>query len=195
MSLGEMVGLALLAALIAGATGIVVGILLARRSSARNEHTRRVVDAYAAWLAARWSLNRAATSFVAAFRALGAERSDSPNHELRQQEAQRARSDWCAAVRTLECAQAQVDALSYESGDHRGVARNTPDAELLRTVIQGDSKAFAAFQERMRSEDVCAAQTARGAIAQAAARKPPFAVWRGLLAGAQRVLDRLSARE
>ncbi len=187
MSQAELAGLMLTVALFAAAIGAAFGVVLARQRSARADGCRSLREAYSRWLAARWALNRASVSFVAAFRALAAERPDSPNHALREQEAQRVRARWCQAMDELDNAEAAICVLE---NDRPAAGMPRPDADELRVVIHGDAAAFESFRERLRREDSLAEEHVR-AMLMAQARGPSWfrLAVRGVTSFLQRIVD------
>lgn len=153
MSSGEIVGLCLTIALLGGAVGVVVGVLLGRRRSDALAVSLERRRAIARWAGARRTLNRAAGSLVAAMRALGAEDRDSPIYSLREQEAQRARADWCVRCSEVDQAQAMVLAL----GDHLSTEKlgtgAANDARAIRTAIEGSEAELVSFHARLNEDD------------------------------------------
>lgn len=139
MSTGEFIGLFATVALFAGGVGVVATALIAaRRGSAADVRMRRI-DAYAQWLAAYKTLARTSTSFVAAFRALAAERRDAAYFSLRRDEAQRARAAWCDAMRELDRAEASLVAWSADPSIHKQLGRfHRARPEALRAAIDGN---------------------------------------------------------
>ncbi len=194
MSVGEIIGLALIAVLIGGAAGGAVGAMLARGRNDRARQRHRAAEAYARWLAARWTMSRASLSFVAAFRALAAERRESINFSLREQEAQRARADWCETMRELDRAEAEIAVLEPASITRRRPGPGRPDADELRAAIQADSAAVEAFRQRLEAEDAQAAAFVRAAFAPPARTAPALQLACAPLEFARRVVERWSAR-
>lgn len=146
MSVGEIVGLCLSVALLAGAVGACAGVILARgRTEARVSGRERRV-AVARWIAARKSMSRAASSFVTSFRALALEAPDSANRSLREQEAQRCRAAWCAACSELEQVEAELNVLhGLELSSFSASTNVATDVTALRTAIDGDAASVKAF--------------------------------------------------
>ena len=79
MSAGEIAGLVITAALAGGALAISVAVLLLLRCKPAGTASEPQREAWAGWLGAQLTLSRTAISFVAAFRALGAESRESAN--------------------------------------------------------------------------------------------------------------------
>jgi uncharacterized membrane protein YedE/YeeE len=164
MSVGEWIGFALTVALLAGAAGVGMGARLGQKRSAGMRHRRRVADACAYWLAARWTLSRTSMSFVAAFRALGAEPRDAPNYELREQEAQRARGHWCEAMGEFDRREAALVIFALSEGIPYSPSDRV-DAEELRAAIQGDARGVAALRIRLQAADRDAMERTRQILA------------------------------
>jgi len=166
MSWDEIVGLTLAAALVGGAVGAAFGVLVARSCTTIAQRRERTTQAYARWLAARMTLSRASASFVAAFRALAAERRDSPQFPLRMEEAQRARVSWSEASRDLDFAEAMLltsvrdPVIDQRLGEFEHVS-----AEALRTVVEGDSKGVEKWLQELHAADQPALHFVRGATA------------------------------
>lgn len=151
MSSGEIVGFMLTTVLL----GVLVGLVLGARVMTRRERELELLvqrrDAYARWLAAWNSLARESSSFVAAFRALGAEEQDSDYFSLRCEEAQRARAAWCAAMRELECAEARLLVWSDQPAlreELKTFERTSPDR--LRAAIEGRQQDVHEFVGRVQ---------------------------------------------
>jgi len=166
MSWDEIVGLALTAALIGGAVGAALAVLVARSGAALSERRERITQTYARWLAARLTFSRASASFVAAFRTLAAERRDSPQFPLRMEEAQRARVSWSEVSRDLDFAEAMLltsvhdPAIDQQLGGFEHVS-----AEALRAVVAGDSKGVEKWLQELHAADRRALDFVRGAMA------------------------------
>ena len=173
MSQAELVGLMLTAAVLAAGLGAVAGILLAKSRSARAQVLGELTKAYSRWLAARWRLSRTSISFVAAFRALEAERAESSNYRLREREAQRARARWSHAVDELDGAEAEISARAF--GVEPPPRTSPMDPDELRAAIQGDGSAFRALRLRLQWEDAQAAERVRVTLERLAR---PRSVWR-----------------
>ena len=186
MSAAEIVGLALTMGLIGGLIGsMVLGPLRARRWDADRGRARRL-DAYAHWLACQLRLNRAAGSFVAAFRCLALEPPDAPYFELRLQEAQRVRAEWCAAVQALDHAEAELLLRAEQPETRARLARiERITVRTLRQAIEGSERQVEdlALQLRTTEEQVI------GLVKEAAAQRRPSGPWSQLLA---RMADRFA---
>ncbi len=166
MSAGEMAGLVVLA----GSCGLVAGVTAAAlvfgRQLRGTERQPRRVEAYTNWLGAHLTASRASLSFVAAFRALDAERSDSVYFALRTAEAQRARAYWCDAMQRLDAAEAALIVLGAtdpECNSPEGFIRVRPDA--LRRAINGDEGDVDELAQRLYAEDRVAIGFVRSTIA------------------------------
>lgn len=177
MASGEIVGLILTVGLLGVVAGIAVTAASAVRRGRATELRIRQVDAYASWLAAWTTLSRASMSFVAAFRALAAERRDADYFSLRCEEAQRARAAWCDAIRDLDRTEALLIAWSEDPSIREQLARfERVPPDVLRAAIDGDSSGVDEFARRFREADdravalLCTA-TAKTRSHQPAARK------------------------
>ncbi len=138
MSVGEAAAIVVLAGLCGVVVGTTIAVLVSERRQSSGRRTR-LSEAYTLWLAARLTASRASLSFVAAFRALGAERADSVYLPLRTDEAQRARAYWCDAMQKLDLAEAALVALGANDSNRAPAGqflRVGPDA--LRRTINGD---------------------------------------------------------
>lgn len=139
MSIGEVVGLLLTAAVLAAVTGACFYNLAAKRRRRVDESWIRRRDAHARWLGTQMALSRACLSFVAAFRTLAKEPRESRYFTLRLEEAQRARQSWCDAMSEMDRAEAMLVVWS-DDADLRKIivelGRVTPIA--LRQAINGD---------------------------------------------------------
>lgn len=168
MSTAELIGLLATVVLFAGGVGVVATALLAaRRGSAADARMRRI-DAYAQWLAAYKTLARASTSFVAAFRALAAERRDAVYFSLRRDEAQRARAAWCDAMRELDRAEASLVAWSSDPSIHEQLARfRRAQPEALRVAIDGNQVDVDKLLHELHGADELAAEFVIRATVQA----------------------------
>ena len=154
MSGGQLAGLIVTVALVSAASGLWLATILVSLRADVSADRRHRACAYADWLAAWRTASRAAQSFVAAFRALGAEPADAPYHTLRQAEAQRARADWCEALRRLDQAEARLIALSDDDGIGGRLATfERPTPECLRAAINGGAGLTDRLHDRLRSDD------------------------------------------
>lgn len=154
MSISEIVGLCGSIALLAGIAGAVVGVLLARGRSEVRVARREAFVSAARWVAARKSMSRAASSFVASFRALALEPPDSPNRSLREQEAQRCRASWCEACGELERVEAEWVVLHRLDTPLLDTSANVAmDASAIREAIEGDALALKAFATKLNETD------------------------------------------
>jgi hypothetical protein len=168
-----MIGLLLTVALFAAVGSAVVTAVAGRRAGRVADQRARRMDAYAQWLAACMGLNRSSASFVAAFRALAAEDRDSKYFALRQEEAQRARTDWCSAQGELERAEAALVVWSEDPSVRERLACGAPVApEELQSAINGGQGDLDAFMQRLRSADARAAEIARRATRTHTRRDP-----------------------
>jgi hypothetical protein len=185
MSWDEIVGLTLTAVLIGGAVGVALTALVVHSGASFAERrvglilakppkggSADVTQTYARWLAARLTFSRASASFVAAFRALAAERRDSPQFPFRMEEALRARISWSEASRDLDLAEAMLlttvrdPAIDQRLGELEHVS-----AEALHTVVAGDAKGVEVLLQSLHAADQCAIGFVRGAAAQAHGRQ------------------------
>ncbi len=179
MSWDETVGLMLSVALLSGVVGAALAAGFVRRREARETDHARVVEAYARWLAARLTLSRASLSFVAAFRALAAERRESTYFSLRTEEAQRARALWCETSRDLDLTEATLLTTISDSGFPAQIgALERVSAEVLRAAINGAPAAFDGLVQQLRAADQRAVEFARAAAASSRRGGSP---WRGRL--------------
>ena len=179
MSWDETVGLMLSVALLSGVVGAALAAGFVRRREAREADHARAVEAYARWLAARLTLSRTSLSFVAAFRALAAERRESTYFPLRTKEAQRARALWCETSRDLDLAEATLLTTISDSGFPAQLgALERVSAEVLRAAINGDPAAFDGLVQQLRAADQRAVEFARAAAARSRRGGSP---WRGRL--------------
>jgi hypothetical protein len=168
MSWDETVGLMLSVALLSGVVGAALAAGFVRRREGREADHARAVEAYARWLAARLTLSRASLSFVAAFRALAAERRESTFFPLRTEEAQRARALWCETSRDLDLAEATLLTTISDSGFPAQIgALERVSAEVLRAAINGDPAAFDGLVQQLRAADQRAVEFARNATVNA----------------------------
>ena len=183
MSPGEVAGLALLAGLFGGVAGaVLVGVIISARRAWIAQRRKEQIDAYAGWLAARLTLSRACGLFVTAFRALAAEPRESVYFSLRMEEAQRARTQWCDAVRQLDLAEATLLAWA---ADPSVVQQCAPldciDAGALRQAINGTEGDADRLFQQLRRADRVAIDRARKATADIQARGS-LRTWGAMLA-------------
>ncbi|MFH1111241.1 MAG: hypothetical protein V1790_18895 [Planctomycetota bacterium] len=192
MSWDETVGLMLSVALLSGVIGAALAAGFVRRREAREADRARAVEAYARWLAARLTLSRASLSFVAAFRALAAERRESTYFPLRTEEAQRARALWCETSRDLDLAEATLMTMISDSGFQAQMAASERvSAEVLRTAINGAPATFDGLVQQLRAADQRAVEFARAAAASSRRGGSAWREWLGLLTKPiQSVVDR-----
>ena len=157
MSTGELIGLSLTAGLLAGVISAAAVAWVVLRQQGAQETRSFQIDAYARWLAGRLTLSRASVSFVAAFRALGAEPRGSAYFSLRAEEAQRARACWGDAVREVDVAEAAL-LVWDQSPTLPGQLACLPrvEARELRATIDGDEANVDEFAQRMRAADQAA---------------------------------------
>lgn len=155
MSTGEVFGLAIMVSIISGlVSAVVVSAMLIRRRE-RSHLRARLIDGYAAWLAARLTLSKASCSFVSASRALRAEPQESPHAMLKAQEVQRARAQFSEAVRELDLAEATIIAWSDDSRTHERLAvLDHIGSESLSGTINGNETDVDALHERVRQNDL-----------------------------------------
>lgn len=154
MSWVEIAGLALTAALVGGAVGAALTAMVARTGAARAERQEHTTQTYARWLAARLTFSRASATFVATFRALAAERRDSPQFPLRMEEALRARIAWSEASRDLDYAGAMLLMTVHDSAIDRGLGEfKRVSAEALRDVVAGNSKGVEEWLQGLHTAD------------------------------------------
>ncbi len=139
MSIGEVVGLLMTAAVLAAVTGACFYNLAAKRSRRVDELWIRRHDAHAYWLGTQMALSRACLSFVAAFRTLAKESRESRYFTLRLEEAQRARQSWCDAMSDVDRAEARLVIWSDDADIRKKIGelgRVTP--ATLRQAINGN---------------------------------------------------------
>ncbi len=167
MSTGEVAGLALAVGSLGAVVGAAVAVWLTSRHF-RAETTRNGKrDALAHWLAARMTLTRASVSFVAAFRSLARERSDSNYYPLRQQEAQRTRVQWCDAVRELDLAEASLRVWAWTPSLQEWLMRfDHIDASTLRDTINGTEQDVCSLLSELHDSDRIAIQFVDSAVAE-----------------------------
>ncbi len=162
----EVIALAAAAGLGAGMLGavpIALAITRAQRTACARD---RLIDAYARWLAARMTVTRTSTSVVEAFRALGAERRDSPYVTLRHEETQRARAQWCDAMGLLDQAEAELMICNLNGTARADLARfPRVRAEALRRAINGNEADAERLVGGLRSSDQQALDFVQATIA------------------------------
>lgn len=154
MSVGEVAGLLMVAVLGGGLMGVAVTTLVTIRRYYYSDRWVRETESLSRWLAARLTMSRAALSFVAAFRALAAEHRDSAYFQLRTDEAQRARGDWCEAMRELD----RAEAVLITSGAQPGVRDSLKQidrvgADALRRTINGPEDGMEELTRALRDGD------------------------------------------
>ena len=168
MSSGEFLGLLVTVSLLGVLVGAVFTWITALRRDRLAEPRGRRIDAYAQWLSARMTLSRASASFVAAFRALAAERPDSEYISLRREEAQRTRNAWWDAMRELDHAEAMLLVWSGDPTIHERLAHfDRVGPEALRTAINGGQVEVDKLMRRFRDADARAAEFVRSFVVQA----------------------------
>lgn len=178
MSTDEIVGLILTTALFSGVGGVVLTAMIAAGRDRMAGIRARRMDAYARWLAARWTLTRASISFVAAFRALAAENRKSDYFGLRRHEAQRARSAWCDAIQELDCAEAALVTWSADPSIREHLAQfQAVPPDTLREAINSTQEDVDRLSQRLREADGHAAEFVRAATADTRARGSPHRAW------------------
>ena len=154
MSTGGIIGLAVAVGLVSGLVSAAVILALHARRQGRFDLQARRVDAYAHWLAARLALTRASLSFVSAFRVLAAEPRDSTYFALRTEEAQRVRSQWSDAVRTLDLAEATVIAWVDDASLPLRLEQFTRVAvSALRRAVAGSDEDVDTLVDRLHDTD------------------------------------------
>ncbi|MFQ5591637.1 MAG: hypothetical protein ACE5HE_10775 [Phycisphaerae bacterium] len=165
MSAREVAGLAALAGLAGVLLGATVAVVVTSRTHYYTREQTRRTQVYTRWLAARLTVSRASLSFVAAFRSLAAEHSDSTYFVLRVNEAQRARAYWCRAMQMLELAEAAL--ITHTADD----AQYDPHLELsevsassLRRAIHGNAEDVQALARRLHAADRSAIHRVRQAV-------------------------------
>ena len=154
MSVGEVVGLTIAAALVGGAAGValIVSITLPRQRLRERESQK--ADAFSRWLAARITLSRTSISLVAAFRSLAAARPDSTYFPLRMEEAQRTRASWSDAMRELDLAEASLRTpVRTPAVQERLMRFNRIGADALQVAIDGDEQEVARLVQTLRAAD------------------------------------------
>ena len=196
MSWDETIGLMLSVALLSGVVGAALAAGFVRRREAREADRAREADAYVRWLAARLTLSRASVSFVAAFRALAAERRESAYFSLRSEEAQRARAFLCEAASALDLAEATlITTISDPNLQTQIASFERCTAEALRTAINGDQATVDALVQQLRAADQRAVELVRATTASIRRNTSSWCERLGLLARPiQSVVDRWSRR-
>ena len=167
MAAGEVACLVAVGVLIGVAVGAALALHLASRSSQTVARRTDLADRHTRWLAARLTVSRASLSFVAAFRALAAERGDSIHLTLRTEEAQRARAHWCDAMREVDLAQAAM--IAHGEIDPQLEARfESPPVSgaLLRQAINGDEREVARLVKRLGEADRASVDLVRSIAAR-----------------------------
>ncbi|UCE58645.1 MAG: hypothetical protein JSU63_14520 [Phycisphaerales bacterium] len=170
MSAGEIAGLVILSALLgAGVAGLIIALRVSQQSGDREAQQ---IEAYARWLAACLAVSRASLSFVAAFRALAAERRESAYFELRKDEAQRARAHWCDVLGELDRAEAVLRVWhAARPGHYRCAEFHRVRPDVLRSVINGTQGDFDRLSEMLRNADKLAVEFACAAAKHITARR------------------------
>jgi len=154
MAAGQVACLVLVGVLIGVAVGTALALHLTSRGSQSVARHGSLADRHARWLAARLTVSRASLSFVAAFRALAAERRDSIHLTLRTEEAQRARAHWCEAMRELDLAQAAMIAHGEIDPQLESLFGSSPvGGALLRQAVNGDEREVARLVQRLGEAD------------------------------------------
>lgn len=195
MSSAEIVGLALTVALLGAVVGAIVtavaGVYRQRCGS-----SRRLLEGYAAWLAARKTHTRTSLSFVAAFRALAMEDRASDYFLLRRDEAQRARSIWCNALSELDRAESALLTMVAEGSvlaAIRRFPRVTP--HQLREAIDGELAASDSLRAAVRRLDDRATDFVIARTHAPETRELPLTLLAGrALAFMATIVDRLGGR-
>lgn len=168
MSISEIVGLVLTVASLAAAVSVMATLVILMRRDRHAEVRLRRVDAYAQWLAGRKAVTRASLSFLAAFRALAAERRDSQYFSLRRDEAQRTRAAWSDSMRELDRAEAALLAWSADPSIHEKLAQlKRVSPEALHKAISGHQQDVDQLTRQLRAEDQDAAKLVRAATTTA----------------------------
>ena len=166
MSAGEVAGIAALAGLCGVVAGAAITVLVTSRALHGTERRGQRIDVYTRWLGARLTASRTSLSFVAAFRALAAERRDSIYFALRTNEAQRARACWCDAIQQLDLAEAALIAFGTTGPAHNPrdkFSRIGPGA--LRRAINGDEIDVDRLAQDLHRADRAAIDFVRHAVA------------------------------
>ncbi len=191
MAGGELIGLVAAVALLGVGIG-AVGALVFRRGRDNLHHRRMLGEAWERWLAARWSLSRTSGSLVAAFRALALTESTDRFFQLRQNEAQRTRDAWCAAMTKLEQAEAALVVRDASAVDHEALRFFDPVSPAdLQHAIDGSGNDFLELKTRLRDEQRRAVEVARRAVAHA---EPEGGLCRTNLAWALRFIGGIADR-
>ena len=164
---GELIGLVATVALLGIGIG-AIGTLVVRRGRDDLDRRRTLGEAWERWLAARWSLSRTSGSLVVAFRALALTVSTDRFFQLRQNEAQRTRDAWCAAMTKLEQAEAVLVVRDSPAVDHEALRFLAPVSPAdLQNAIDGSANDFLVLKTRLRDEQRRAIEVARCAVARA----------------------------
>lgn len=182
----EIIALASAAGLVAGMLGAVPVALAISRAERSARERDRLIDAFTSWLAARMTLTRTSSSVVAAFRALAGEPRDSPYLSLRSEETQRARAQWCDAMRLLDQAEAEL-IVCNPNGSSRDDLTRFPrvSAEALRRAINGNEADAERLVRKLRSSDQQAIDFVQDTTARVLAlRSHP---WQRLMTTARRL--------
>ena len=121
------------------------------------------------------TLSRASASFVAAFRALAAERRESAFFPLRTEEAQRARAFWCESSRDLDLAEGTLMVCVHDPAIHQRLADlERITAEALRAAINSDQAEVDALVGKLRAADQRALDFVRAVTASDRQRRSPW---------------------
>ena len=154
MSVGEVVGLVLTAGLFGGGVGAVVTAWGTGRWRRTAQERAALRDAYARWLAGHMTMSRVSVSFVMASRSLAGAARGSAFYSLRIEEVQRARADWCNAMRELDLAEASLRThlLPQEIREQlAGIERIAP--KTVRAAINGSERDVDQFAQALRAAD------------------------------------------
>lgn len=167
MAGGELIGLVATVALLGIGIG-AIGTLVIRRTKDDLDRRRTLGEAWELWLAARWSLSRTSGSLVAAFRALALTAPTDRFFQLRQNEAQRTRDAWCAAMTKLEQAEAALVVRDASAVDHEALRFFDPVSPAdLQHAIDGSPNDFLELKTRLRDEQRRAIEVAQCAVSRA----------------------------
>ena len=154
MSVGEVVGLAITAALAGGAVSAALVLAFTLRLHHLRERESQRADAFSRWLAARITLSRSSVSLVAAFRSLAAARPDSTYFSLRAEEVQRTRASWSDAMRELDLAEALLRIRVRTPAVREQLIRlDRIGADALRVAIDGDEQEVDRLMQMLRAAD------------------------------------------